>query len=287
MLYSYITLKIHFLRKAHTCAKKQSRYRSHVQSNCRIIAYQFNQVLEMYRIVFYILVSAIWKCCVTEIYNENDMNLRVEAGSRTCFYEEGKAGQMLEVQYEVVDGQHGDWDISFEILDPHENKLLEDYKKTRNQVIFDLEVDGEYVFCLDNTFSLMNSKLVFVYVLFENKEETHEGIEVSVVDQQGHEQPEHEVLEWEGVDNDGKPYFIEVTNITNCMTRILKNVVKARHLLDLYAVSKTRDSYLAIEDTFIVDMWSGFQISFMLIVGMVQVYMIKKLFDRPGRALTF
>lgn len=204
-----------------------------------------------------------------------------------CFYEEGRAGQLLEVQYEVVDGQHGDWDISFEIFDPNDYKLLEDYKRTRNQVIFDLELDGEYAFCLDNTFSLMNSKLVFVYVLFENKEETHEGIEVSVVDNNGHEHPEYEVLEWEGIDDNGNPYFIEVSNITDCLTRILKHVVKARHLLDVYGVSKTRDSYLALEDTFIVDMWSGFQISFMLIVGMVQVYMIRKLFDRPGRAVTF
>lgn len=238
----------------------------------------------MNRMVFYILASAIWRCCVTQMFNENDMNLRVEAGARMCFYEEGRAGQLLEVQYEVVDGQHGDWDISFEIFDPNDNKLLEDYKRTRNQVIFDLELDGEYAFCLDNTYSLMNSKLVFVYVLFENKEETHEGIEVSAVDNDGHEHPEHEVLEWEGIDGDGNPYFIEVSNITDCLTRILKHVVKARHLLDVYGVSKTRDSYLALEDTFIVDMWSGFQISLMLIVGMVQVYMIRKLFDGPGRA---
>lgn len=193
---------------------------------------------------------------------------------------------MLEIQYEVIDGQHGDWDISFEVIDPNENKLLEDYKKTRNEFIFELQVDGEYVFCLDNTFSLMNSKLVFVYVLFENKEETDEGIQISVEDE---DQGEHleQVLEWQGIDEDGKPYYIEVSNITNSLTRILKHVLKARHLLDLYGVSKTRDSYLATEDTFIVDMWSGFQISLMLIVGMVQVFMIKKLFTRPGRAVTF
>lgn len=240
----------------------------------------------MYRVVFYILVSAICRSCVAQTYNENDMNFRVEAGSRLCFYEKGKAGQMLEIHYEVIDGQHGDWDISFEVIDPNEKTLLQDYKKTRNEVIFNLEVDGEYVFCLDNTFSLMNSKLVFVYVLFEDKEETNEEMQVSVVNEDGSEHPE-QVLEWEGIDEDGKPYYIEVSNITDCMTRVLKHVLKARHLLDLYGVSKTRDSYLAIEDTFIVDMWSGFQISLMLIVGMVQVFMIKKLFNSPGRAVTF
>lgn len=231
---------------------------------------------------------------MTEMYNENDMNFRVEPGERMCFYEEGKAGQMLEVQYEVIDGQHGDWDISFEVFDPNENKLLEDYKKTRNEVIFDLEVDGEYVFCLDNTFSLMNSKLVFVYVLFENKEENNADInqeaEVGTVDAHGIEHPEkeeEEILEWQGFDETGSPYYITVANITESMTRILKHVMKARHLLDVYGVGKTRDSYLANEDTFIVDMWSGFQISFMMIVGMLQVYMIKKLFDRPGRAVYF
>lgn len=248
----------------------------------------------MNRIVFYILASAIWGCCVTQLYNANDMNFRVEPGARLCFYEEGRAGQMLEIHYEVIDGQHGDWDISFEVIDPNGNKLLEDYKKSRNEIIFYLELDGEYVFCLDNTFSLVNSKLVFVYVLFENKQETnaeqhHEESEVNVVDDTGiqHPEQEEEVLEWQGFDEEGNPYYIEVSNITECMTRILKHVLKARHLLDLYGVSKTRDNYLATKDTFIVDMWSGFQISFMLIVGMLQVYMIKKLFDRPGRAVTF
>lgn len=222
-----------------------------------------------------------------ETYYENDMNFRVEAGGRLCFFEKGLVGQMMEVQYEVIDGQHGDWDISFEVIDPNGHKLLDDYKNTRNSVIFDLEVDGEYVFCLDNTFSVMNSKLVFVYVLIENRQEKAKETEVSVVDDQGGEQPEEEIIEWEGIYEDGKSYYIEVSEIVDSMTRVLKNVLKARHLLDVYGVSKTRDSYLANEDTFIVDMWSGFQISFMCIVGMLQVYMIKKLFDRPGRAVTF
>lgn len=239
----------------------------------------------MLHFVFYILASAIWRSCGTvETYYENDMNFRVEAGSRLCFFEEGKAGQMMEIQYEVTDGQHGDWDISFEVMDPNGNKLLDDYKNTRNSVIFDLEVDGEYVFCLDNTFSVMNSKLVFVYVLIENKQDEMEESEVSVVDDQGDEHPEEQILEWEGVDINGESYYIEVTKIIDCLTRILKHVLKARHLLDVYGVSKTRDSYLANEDTFIVDMWSGFQISFMFVVGLLQVYMIKKLFDNPGRA---
>lgn len=247
----------------------------------------------MYHIVFYILASIIWRCCVAQLHNPNDMNFRVEPGARQCFYEEGRAGQILEILYEVIDGQHGDWDISFDIFDPNDHKILEDYKRTRNHMFFHLGVDGEYSFCLDNTFSLMNSKLVFVYVLFENKQainpETNDEAEVSVGDDNGNGHPEkeeEEILEWQGFDEEGNPYYIEVTNITESMTRILNNALKARHLLDVYGASKTRDSYLAIQDTFIVDMWSGFQITCMLIVGMVQVYMIKKLFDSPRRSVT-
>ncbi|XP_063831302.1 transmembrane emp24 domain-containing protein 1-like [Ostrinia nubilalis] len=214
----------------------------------------------------------------SQTIHESDINFRVEAGSRTCFFEKGKAGQMMEAYYQVLDGQHGDLDIIFEIMDPNGVQLLSDYKKSQNSIIMDLTADGDYVFCLDNTYSMMNSKLVFVYVVIEDKVTAEENAE-------GSGAPDgEEVLEWSGVDADGQPYYIEVDRISNSLTTTLRHVVKARQLLDMYGAMKSRDSYLAFEDTFIVDMWSGFQISFMLIVGTLQVYMIKKLFNKSAGA---
>ncbi|XP_032521409.2 transmembrane emp24 domain-containing protein 1-like [Danaus plexippus] len=211
-----------------------------------------------------------------EIY-ETDVNFRVEAGTRTCFFEKGKAGQIMEFFYQVIDGQHGDLDISVEVIDPEGNKLVSDYKKSENSIIMDLEHDGDYVFCLDNTYSIMNSKLVFVYVVVEDRKDDSET-EVTIVN----DGDEEEIVEWLGQDRDGSNYTIEVSKINESLIRTLNHVVKARHMLDMYSATKSRDSYLASEDTFIVDCWSGFQITLMSSVGFLQVYMIKKLFDRPN-----
>lgn len=212
---------------------------------------------------------------------ESDLHFRVEPGTQLCFFETAKGDQMIEILYQVVDGQHGDLDINFKLVDPKGTLLVHDHKKASNSIIMDLEEEGDYSFCLDNTYSMMNSKLVFIYVLIEDKplaEPVSEETVVSVVDEEGEHEEEEPVLEWMGTLEDGEPYYIEVTEIIDSLTRILKHVVSARHLLDLYGASKTRDNYRAFEETFVVDAWSGFQILFMLLVGTVQVYMIKKLF---------
>lgn len=240
----------------------------------------------MYALTLFTFYIIIYQYSAQEVY-ESDVNFRIEAGSTTCFFERGKAGQMMEAQYQVVDGQHGDLDISFMIKDPNGVVLLNDYKKSHNAVIMDLEVDGDYVFCMDNSFSLMNSKLVFVYVLVEDKEANNPDAETTVttVDGDGQENEEVEILQWQGTYENGETYDVEVTQIVDSLTRTLRHVVRARHAMDLYGALKSRDSYLALEDTFIVDVWSGFQIGFMFLVGSLQVYVIKQLFNRSGSGI--
>lgn len=224
------------------------------------------------------LTSLIYTECFAQSIRASDINFRIEPGSQICFYETGKTGQMMEVYYQVLDGQHGDLDINFELTDPNGVKLTKDYKSSENSILMNLKVDGDYTFCLDNSYSLMNSKLVFLYILVEDKNKVSDGeAEVAVVDKNGNEQKE--VLEWGGVDEDGKMYYLEVGRIADSLSLTLGHVVKSRHLLDVYAATKSRDSYLAFEGTFVVDVWSGFQISLMFLVGILQVFMIKKLFN--------
>ncbi|XP_049877793.1 transmembrane emp24 domain-containing protein 1-like [Pectinophora gossypiella] len=243
----------------------------------------------MYPLIILIIFAVTWvgQCATPEVY-ETDMNFRIEPGARTCFFERGEAGQIMEAKYQVIDGQHGDYDITFIIKDPDGDEIVNDYKMSHNSIIMDLTVSGDYVFCMDNTHSVMNSKLVFVYVLIEDK--PSESTEETKVDEddgktEGEEKHEEEILEWMGTLENGENYYVEVSDIAESLTRTLRHVVKARHALNMYSALKSRDSYLAFEDTFIVDVWSAFQISFMCIVGLIQVCLIKKLFNKPSRAI--
>lgn len=244
---------------------------------------QYQVLYEMsflnYRLIFFVFITK----CTAEVMYTTDFNFRAQPGSRTCFFEKAKASQVMEVYYQVLDGQHGDLDISLDIIDPTGNKIVSDYKRSENSIIMDLVLDGEYSVCLDNTFSVVNSKLVFIYVMIEDQQNetvSEADTEFNVLSGAGNEEKQVEALHWRGTDDTDEPYYIAVEYIADSMSRTLKHVVKARHMLDLFAASKSRDSYIASEDTFIVDLWSGIQISFMCITGFVQVYMIKKLFQR-------
>lgn len=213
--------------------------------------------------------------CETEVVYTRVFNFRADAGRRTCFYETARAGQTLEVYYQVLDGQQGDLDISMDVIDPSGKLLVSDYKKSQNAVIKDLETDGEYAFCLDNSFSLMNAKLVFFYLMLEDQ---------SVTAVTGRNHNDGEVgHHWEGMTNNGETYHVDIEYIADCMSRTLKHVVKARHLLEIYAAGKSRDSHVVFKDTHFVDAWSTFQISLMCFVGLVQVYMIRNLFSTPRK----
>lgn len=230
-----------------------------------------------YYLVFLMLSSK----CAAEVMYTTDFRFQVDPGSRTCFFEKGKAGQMMEVYYQVLDGQHGDLDISMDVIDPTGNIIVSDFKKPENSVIMDLLIDGDFSFCLDNTFSVMNSKLVFINVMLENQQSgnvTEAETVVGVLENDRNHGNQTEALHWTGTDVNDEQYYVPVADIADSMSRTLKHVSKARHMLYLYAASKSRDSYLAIEGTFMVAMWSAIQISCMCAVGLGQVCMIKKLF---------
>lgn len=236
----------------------------------------------MYHItLFAFTLSILYALCNTQLIYESDVNFRIEPGSRTCFFENGKAGHTMEIFYQVVDGQHGDLDISFDVIDPNGVKIVSDQKRSEKSIIMDLEVDGDYGFCMDNTYSVINSKLVFITVLIEaHDEDSEQEVEISEIDDDGVEHKVIEVIHWKGTYDNGEHYYIDVEDIAMSMFRIFRQMVRARQLLDIHRALKSRDSYSAFEHTFLVDIWPVFQIIFMFLVGLLQVYTIKTLFNQ-------
>lgn len=87
---------------------------------------------------------------------------------RECFYERVEENHIIDIEYQVIDGGHGDLDINFEIS--IDNRIIAvDYKKSDN--IHRLEQPhpaGDYKFCFDNTISHFNRKTVFFELLTED-----------------------------------------------------------------------------------------------------------------------
>lgn len=57
-------------------------------------------------IIFPVFVISQLVVCI-----EREMTTSVEAGSKDCFYQYIKAGETIDIEYQVIDGGHGDLDI--------------------------------------------------------------------------------------------------------------------------------------------------------------------------------
>lgn len=101
------------------------------------------------------------------VYSQREFTVRVEPGTTKCFYERTQKNQIIDFEYQVIDGEHGDLDISFELQNPNGHAMITEYKKSDNIHRFDAIVEGDYRFCFDNSFSSFNTKTVFFELIIE------------------------------------------------------------------------------------------------------------------------
>lgn len=112
--------------------------------------------------------------CLTLAVNaekQTDATVHIEAGDRQCFYEQVKQGQIIDVEYQVIDGGHGDFDINFELAGPNGYYLARDYKKSDNIHRVTASEEGDHEFCFDNSFSTFSRKTVFFEIIIETEGE--------------------------------------------------------------------------------------------------------------------
>lgn len=95
------------------------------------------------------------------VYSQKEFTVRIEPSAMVCFYEKAQKNQIIDFKYQVIDGGHGDLDSLFELQNPNGHLIVTEYKKSDSIHRFDVNVDGDYRFCFDNSFSSFNTKTVF------------------------------------------------------------------------------------------------------------------------------
>lgn len=200
---------------------------------------------------------------------EREMTISVEPGTRECFYENVKIGEIIDIEYQVIDGGHGDLDTSFELSEPSGRILYADFKKSdnvhRHKVV---NVAGDYKFCFDNSFSRMNRKTIFFEVIIENEDGTQD------------DSWSNDILE--GLTQE-EFYDMKVEDIQNVVNRVRQHLTKARQTQELLKSFEARDRNMAEENYFRVNTWSLFQMILMVAVGCFQVFMVKSLFNTDSK----
>lgn len=198
------------------------------------------------------------------------MTVNIEAGREECFFQNVKQGQVIDIEYQVIDGTHGELDISFQLVEPTGRIIFADFKKSENGHRIEAKANGDYKFCFDNGFSNYNTKTVFFEIIIEGAD-----------DDQWDDDLDPDNLE--GLSPE-EMYDIKVQDIQDAIYKVRSNLNKVQHLQDNVRTHEARDRNIAEENFFKVNTWSMIQIFLMLTVGFVQVVMVKSLFDNTSRA---
>ncbi|XP_037939763.1 transmembrane emp24 domain-containing protein 5-like [Teleopsis dalmanni] len=195
---------------------------------------------------------------------EQEMTVHIDAGKIECFFQHAKQGHTIDIEYQVIDGGHGDLDINFALADPIGMILVNDFKKPENIHRLDVAKEGPYRFCFDNSFSMFNRKTVFFELIIDE-----EGVEHS-----------NDILD--GLTSN-EYYDMAVQDIMDIFGRIRIALTKARQLQDVLRSHEARDRNLAEANFQMVNAWSIFQILAMIVVGLLQVFMVRSIFDSGTR----
>ncbi|XP_055384816.1 transmembrane emp24 domain-containing protein 5 [Condylostylus longicornis] len=201
---------------------------------------------------------------------DKEITITVEAGKEDCFYHPAKVGDIIDIEYQVIDGDQGDLDISFELTEPIGRIIFADFKKSENVHRHSVQVEGDYRFCFDNRFSSFNSKTIFFEIIVENENGQNSEFNQDIL---------------EGLTPE-EFYELKVQDIMNYIGRIRQQITKARQIQDIIRSHEARDRNIAEANFYKVNAWSTFQICAMIAVGLLQVFMVKSIFDTSGSKIT-
>lgn len=226
----------------------------------------------MIKILFLVVLFTLYTNNINCLQAE--LAIVVEPGQRECFHQYLITGLSMETDYQVISG--GEMDISYWITTPSNRILFTEVKKQGGQFQFKSEETGEYRFCFDNSFSRFAKKQVFFY-LSSNDDFVDPHFPASAVD----------TLNVPAKDELGE-LTNKIQSFQDLFNRVNTNLERAQHVQKIFQVYELADrSHL--EDLFErVNFWSVVNILVMFLVGAIQVYMIRSLFEdksKVGRVL--
>lgn len=199
---------------------------------------------------------------------EKEVTVNIDAGKEECFFQSVNEGNIIDIEYQVIDGTHGELDISFRLVEPTGRVIFADFKKSENGHRLEAKMSGDYQFCFDNKFSTYNMKTVFFELIVEGSDDnTWDNINID---------------DFEGLTPE-EALDVKVQDIHNAIYKVRNNLNKVQHLQEVLKSHEARDRNIAEENFFKVNTWSIIQIFVMLSVGLVQVVMLKSLFDNTSK----
>ncbi|XP_075991432.1 transmembrane emp24 domain-containing protein 5-like [Anticarsia gemmatalis] len=187
-------------------------------------------------------------------YHKN-MTVYVEAGKACCFWHKVGVSGYIDIEYHVIDARLSDLIISFHISDPSGAIIVADFKKSENAHRHTAVTEGNYRFCFDNSISSYSRKTVSFQLIVE---------ELSFEDSMNA--------------TFAKSYKKLIMQISESIERVTAIMHTVRGLQEAYSIREYRSNKVAELMCHKVMNWSMVQISLMIVIGIVQVILVKSPF---------
>lgn len=204
---------------------------------------------------------------------ETELTVTLRAGGVECFHQPAKVGQVLEVEYQVLDANFGNMEmrqgmeINFILKSPTGQQLVSDQSRTEAIHRHEVKEPGDHTLCFDNSMSTLSTKTVYFEVY---------------VDRAGSQEED----EWEGGEIPYSPELVyndTYTDIKAVIKKVHENLNQVKHYQDVKRAHEARDRNVQEHNFIRVNQFSMLFIVVMLSVGAVQVVMVRSLFEERSR----
>ncbi|KAH3780095.1 transmembrane emp24 domain-containing protein 5-like isoform X3 [Dreissena polymorpha] len=184
---------------------------------------------------------------------QHEFKIEIGAGREECFYQPIVKGGKLHVSFEVLKG--GDQLLDYYIRKP---SLITPVQEARTRPRWiaevDIEEEGAYAICLDNTASRMASKLVYVYLVTYVEEE------------------------WSKYRQEIEDLQLTVTNFSETIKNVQQSITDSLVHQASSRMNVIRDWYLITGNNTYVQRMSIAMCLVIVISSCVQVYFVRRLF---------
>lgn len=205
------------------------------------------------------LLCAVQRCRGFSQAVDNDFTFTLPAGRRECFFQTMKRDASLEIEYQVLDGSG--LDIDFYLFSPSGDLLLSEERQSDGVHTVET-VDGDYQFCFDNTFSHISEKVIFFEL---------------ILDHMGDESEEQE--DWKNYVIGTDLLDMKLEDILESINGVKGRLGKSLQIQTLLKAFEARDRNIQESNYDRVNFWSMVNLVVMVTVCVIQVYMLKSLFE--------
>ncbi|KAH0956162.1 hypothetical protein HN011_002107 [Eciton burchellii] len=204
--------------------------------------------------VFLVLVTA-----QTNSFYENlpavamEYKVHIDAGKEDCYSQYVNPGATFYVSFQVLRG--GDMKAGFAVRNP-EGAIVYPYQWRANADYQEQSVNGGYyTVCIDNQFSRFAAKLVNLYITVIRYDK------------------------WQKYAQELEELNLSVENFTATITNVEKNINEMLQTQHRSRGREARDLNLLLDNNYYVQMWSIAQVLVITATTLVQVHLVRKLFD--------